>query len=170
MPGPSALTAALSVSGLPTDRFCFEGFLPAKRKARLTTLQSLAKEQRTLVFFESVHRIKESLQDLCEVFGEERLAFIGREISKLHEQSVRDSLHGLLERVTDGRVPLKGEFVVCVSGSSAADDGGLDEDFLLKTLMDVLPGKQAAAVAARLTGGRRNSLYERMLQLAGRKD
>lgn len=165
VPGPSAITAALSVAGLPTNRFCFEGFLPAKSKARRDALERLRTEQRTVVFFESVHRIRDSLDAMCEVFGAERPAFIGRELSKLHEQSVHATLGGLLADIEEGVIPSKGEFVIVVSGAAAADEDSHEADALLLELMEIVPGKQAAEIAARLTGGKRNTLYQRMLEL-----
>ena len=166
IPGPSALTAALSVAGLPTDRFCFEGFLPAKAKARETVLKSLATEQRTLVFFESVHRIADTLAAMSSVFGDDRSAFLGRELSKLHEQSVLSTLGGLWRAITDGDIPSKGEFVVVVEGATATPSATADLDALLQELIRVVPGKQAAEIAARLTGGKRNEVYQRMLELS----
>jgi len=96
IPGPSALTTALSVAGLPTDRFCFEGFLPAKAKARRAVLVSLVNEPRTMIFYESVHRIEKTLEDLVSIFGAGRPAFVGRELSKVYEQCVQARLDELL--------------------------------------------------------------------------
>ena len=101
IPGPSALTAALSAAGLATDRFCFEGFLPAKRGARQQALSSLCHEPRTLIFYESVHRIADALEDMCRAFGDERPAFIGRELTKMHEQCIQGTLGSLRAKVDD---------------------------------------------------------------------
>ena len=114
IPGASAVTAALSAAGLPTDRFCFEGFLPAKKAARQNMLNTLSRETRTLVFYESVHRINDVLADLCDIFGVERTAFIGRELTKMHEECVQDSLGSLRDRIADGSIVAKGEFVIVV--------------------------------------------------------
>jgi 16S rRNA (cytidine1402-2'-O)-methyltransferase len=165
IPGPSALTAVLSVAGLPSDRFSFEGFLPARSAARMATLQKLAAESRTIVFFESVHRIDESLQDMARVFGAFRPAFIGRELTKLHEQTVCDTLGGLLARLASGEITAKGEFVVVIKGSPEAENASLDLDALILELAAVLPTKQAAGIAARLSGEKRNVVYARMLEL-----
>jgi 16S rRNA (cytidine1402-2'-O)-methyltransferase len=165
IPGPSALTAALSVAGLPTDRFCFEGFLPAKKKARLDVLASLANEPRTMVFYESVHRVQDSLEDMMSVFGEQRAAFIGREISKLHEQGNLATLAGLHERVGSGDISRKGEFVIVVAGSDESSDSSLDVDRLLVELAGKLPDKEVARILARATGARRNALYQRLIDL-----
>jgi len=168
IPGPSAVTAALSVAGLPTDRFCFEGFLPAKKKARRDVLDSLASESRTMVFYESVHRIEESLGDLVAAFGEDRRAFVGRELSKMHEQCVRASLGELLERSGAGTIPGKGEFVIVVGGATDSGSSSLDVDRLLLELSEQLPGKEVAKVIARATGAKRNALYKRLLTLRDR--
>ncbi|MGB5510914.1 MAG: 16S rRNA (cytidine(1402)-2'-O)-methyltransferase [Woeseiaceae bacterium] len=167
MPGASAVTAALSAAGLPTDRFCFEGFLPAKAVARRKRLQSLVSESRTLVFFESVHRIAAALADLAEVFGEERDAFIGRELSKLHEQCVQGSLGSLRLKVDAGDIVSKGEFVIVVAGVDIETESTLDTDTLLVELAKHLPGKDAAKVTAKLTGEKKNALYQRLLEIRG---
>lgn len=167
IPGASAVIAALSVAGLPSDRFCFEGFLPAKKAARLATLRLLAGEARTMIFFESVHRVEKSLLDLCEVFGAARPAFIAREISKVYEQYVRATLGELLDAVQSGAIVVKGEFVIAVGGVELTASEAPNMELLLRELKAALPLKQAAAIAARVTGGRRNELYARLLELDG---
>ena len=167
VPGPSAVTAALSVSGLPTDRFAFEGFPPSKKAARRKWLQARAADERTLVFFEAVHRIAATLADMVEVFGPDREAFLGRELTKLHEQCVVASLGDLLDQVDSGTIVSKGEFVVAVSGAAGVAESSLEVDCLLAELLELVPARQAAAIAARITGGRRNALYERILGKAG---
>ena len=165
IPGCCAAIAAISVAGLPTDRFFFEGFLPAKNAARLNALSTLAAETRTLVFYESVHRIAESLRDMEDVFGEDRPAFLGRELTKLHEQCVQDSIGVLAQRVEDGSIVNKGEFVVVVAGAKEAEESSIDVDRLLLELIEYMPGKEAAAITARATGKKRNALYQRLLDL-----
>lgn len=166
IPGPSALTAALSVAGLPTDRFGFEGFLPAKRAARRKLLESLRDQTRTTVFFESVHRVAESLQDMCEILGDDRLAFVGRELTKLHEQCMQGTLADLRAAVDDGAIVAKGEFVLVVAGADEVSPASsLDADRLLIELGAVLPAKEAARVSASLTGLKKNALYQRLLEL-----
>lgn len=165
IPGASAVTAALAVSGLPTDRLCFEGFLPARSAARRAALETLANETRTIVLFESVHRIDETLEDLAELFGGDRPAFLGRELTKLHEQCVRGSLTELRGGRADGSIPAKGEFVLVIGGSEGARTDAAALDAVLEELIAVVPGKQAAAIAAKLTGVPRNVAYERMLAL-----
>jgi len=165
IPGPSAVTAALSVAGLPTDRFCFEGFLPAKSKARRDALASLAKERRTMIFYESVHRIAGCMEDLVSVFGAERSVFLGRELTKMHEQCIHGTLRGLLEQIGEGTITAKGEFVIVVAGSAVAEKSSIDIDRLLVELVDRMPGKEVAKIVARATGEKRNALYRRLLEL-----
>ncbi len=166
VPGPSAVTAALSICGLPTDRFAFEGFPPAKKAARRKWLQARAADERTLVFFEAVHRIAATLADMVDAFGADREAFLGRELTKLHEQCVVGSLGELLDDVGGGTIASKGEFVVAVRGASGPAGSSLEVDRLLAELLGLVPARQAAAIAARITGGRRNALYERILEKA----
>ena len=165
IPGASAVTAALSASGLATDRFCFEGFPPAKRAARRKWLAALAQEPRTIVFYESVHRIADSLADMADAFGADRAAFMGRELTKLHEQCVQASLGELRRRVDNGEIPLKGEFVLAVAGTPADDAPAIDVDRLLVLLVESLSPRDAARIAAELTGQKKNALYDRILEL-----
>jgi 16S rRNA (cytidine1402-2'-O)-methyltransferase len=168
IPGPSAAVAALSAAGLPTDACCFEGFLPSRQKARRDRLDELRNETRTMVFYEAVHRIKSALGDMAAVFGPSRPAFIGREITKLHEQCVAAPLGNLCTMLEDGRIPAKGEFVVVVGGSSegGAAASPVDPDWLLRELAAGLPGKRAVEITAAVTGEKRNALYRRMLIIA----
>jgi len=170
IPGPSALTTALSVAGLPTDRFCFEGFLPAKAKARRDVLVSLVNEPRTMIFYESVHRIEKTLEDLVSIFGPSRPAFVGRELSKMYEQCVQARLDELLDQLVSGTIPDKGEFVLVVAGSTVTETSSIDVDRLLVELADKLPGKEVAKVISRATGEKRNALYQRLLELTKRAD
>ena len=165
VPGASAVIAALSVAGLPTDRFCFEGFLPAKRAGRRSRLQALARESRTIVCFESVHRIGESLRDLIEVFGPDRPAFIGRELTKLHEQCVSATLADLERMHNEGSIATKGEFVLAIGGNQDADSQkvSIDLERLLRELSRVMPGRQAVDLVSSLSGKARNDVYRLML-------
>jgi 16S rRNA (cytidine1402-2'-O)-methyltransferase len=165
IPGASAVTAALSVAGLPTDRFCFEGFAPSKRAARRQWLQALAAEERTIVMYESVHRIKDCLADLVDIFGADRRAFIGRELTKMYEQCVQESLGDLKQLVDDGDIVGKGEFAIVISGAEPSVETSLDVDGLLIELAAHLSAKDAARVAANLSGQKKNDLYQRLLQL-----
>ena len=167
VPGPSAAIAALSAAGLPTDRFSFEGFLPAKRAARRALLSQLRKESRTMIFFESVHRIVESLEDLAQELGAERKAFIARELSKLHEQCVSATLAELRQQIADEQIATRGEFVLLVEGFRGDDSPvvEIDLDELIRALAGVLPGSQAADIVASLTDRGRNEIYRKMLSI-----
>jgi 16S rRNA (cytidine1402-2'-O)-methyltransferase len=166
IPGASALTAALSVAGLPTDRFCFEGFLPAKKKARCDALSQLANETRTMVFYESVHRVRACVEDMIAVFGADRPAFIGRELTKLHEQTTYASLKELSRQLEAEDIVKKGEFVIVIAGAEQAGSSQIDIDRLLVELSNKLPGKEVAKILARATGEKRNALYQRLLELS----
>ncbi len=167
IPGATAFVCALSVSGLPTDRFVFEGFLPAKKAARQKRLESLAIETRTVVFYESVHRIDATLADLIDSHGADRQAFIGRELTKLHEQCVSGNLDSLATMLSDGCIVSKGEFVLAVAGAEERpmNSDHVDVERLLVELVNELPGKQAVSIAAAVTGHSKNELYRRMLAL-----
>ena len=160
LPGPSALVAALSVAGLPSDRFAFEGFLPAKTSARRERLQALAGEARTLIFYESSHRIGEALADMAQSFGEDRPAALARELSKLFETVLDGSLAQLQARVEADADQRKGEFVVLVQGAGEAADAKVIEGRrLYARLKDHLPPSTAAKLAAELSGAPRKALY-----------
>ena len=160
VPGPSSITAALSIGGLATDRFTFEGFLPSRHAARVKQMSGLITEPRTMVFFESSHRIRESLDDLVTVFGEARELALCREMTKQFETVLRGTLAEVRERVDADQNQRKGEFVLLLTGCSP--DG--DEEFadaleLAKALQAYLPASQAARVAARVHGVSRRKLY-----------
>ena len=167
IPGPSAAIAAMSAAGLPSDRFAFEGFLPSKHEARVSKLQSLRADTRTLVFFESVHRISDTLSDMSEVLGADRIAYLGRELSKMHEQGVRTSLRDLQAMLESGEIVSKGEFVLVVDGAApvAGEGASVGADELLAALVDVLPGSQAVDIVTSLSGRNRNAVYKDMLRL-----
>jgi 16S rRNA (cytidine1402-2'-O)-methyltransferase len=167
IPGASAVTAALSAAGLPTDRFCFEGFLPARQSGRRKVLGALEGEVRTMVFYESVHRIAASLADMVDAFGADRPAFIGRELTKMHEQCVQARLGELQSMVDVGTIVSKGEFVVVVTGGEGRDESTVDADQLLELLSQNLGARDAARIAAELTGRKKNALYERLLEIRG---
>ena len=159
VPGPCAATAALSISGLPTDHYVFEGFLPRRTAARAERLQSLAAERRTLIFYEAVHRIGATLAAMCAAFGPERQAVLARELTKLHETCYSGSLETLLGRI-DTDITLLGEFVIVVAGAPEAPAADAVE--VLRTfeiLAKAVSPKQAVALTAELTGRSRNDVY-----------
>lgn len=160
VPGASAAVAALSVAGLPSDRFVFEGFLPAKGSGRKSRLEQLAGEQRTLVFYESCHRIDDMLGDACEVLGEARHAVMARELTKLHETVLDDSLGGLRDRVAADRNQRRGEMVVVIAGAEDRPDSAVEEGRRLYALLcEELPPSRAARLAAAWSGAPRKALY-----------
>ena len=171
LPGPSALVAALSVSGLPTDRFAFEGFLPAKQAARRQRLQGLAATTATLVFYESSHRILDCLADMSACLGGAREASIARELTKTFETVLTGTLSGLHEQLRADSHQQKGEFVVMVQGAPPRDPAEVDavSGQVLAILMSELPLKQAVSLAARITGASRNVLYQQGLKLKDKR-
>jgi 16S rRNA (cytidine1402-2'-O)-methyltransferase len=162
IPGPSAITAALAVAGLPTSRFCFEGFLPSRSRERRTELGRLSRETRTLVFFEAPHRIAGTLADLVSEFGGERRAVVARELTKSHETIYRGTLRELVERAANDGNFQRGEITLVVSGAEAMADT-VDQQLLkraVELLAKELPPGKAASIAAQLTGASRSEAYE----------
>lgn len=172
LPGPCAAIAALSIAGLPTDRFVFEGFLPAKSASRRAALEALARESRTLVFYEAPHRLTATLNDLAAAFGASRTAGIARELTKLFEHVYRGTLGELAERSEHDKDMSRGELVLVVAGASP-DDASKDEkeaQRVLELLLGELPVSQAARLAAQITHASRKDLYERALALTPGRD
>ena len=168
IPGPSAVTAALSVSGLPTDRFVFEGFLPGRATARRARLETLSHDTRTLVLFESPRRIRDTIDDVSMIFGADRPLALCRELTKRFESVRRGSAAQVAAILHSEPDECRGEMVVVVGGVEKAPvSAEIDEALLLDQLADVLPPRVASEVAARLTGGRKNAYYKRILQRAG---
>ena len=171
VPGPCAAIAALSIGALPTDRFCFEGFLPARGAARKLRLKSLEREARTLVIYESPHRVRETLEDCVAAFGAARAAAAVREATKLHETTYRGSLQALLEKSRTDADFSRGEIVLLIGGAEEARSAEEDSeakaqlDKVLIALLAELPLKQAARLAAQITGARDNEAYKRALVL-----
>jgi 16S rRNA (cytidine1402-2'-O)-methyltransferase len=167
IPGACAAIAALSVAGLPTHRFAFEGFLPAKSAARSECLGQLAREERTLIFYEAPHRLAEALRDMVRIFGAERSASISRELTKRFETTYSGTLAQLSEAAARDSDMTRGEIVIVVSGApqtSAALE--FKSDALLRALLEELSPSQAARIAAHLTGAKRSDLYEAAMRLA----
>jgi 16S rRNA (cytidine1402-2'-O)-methyltransferase len=160
LPGPSAVLMALAVSGLPTDRFTFEGFPTRKQGERRRVFEALAGEQRTMVFFESPHRLADTLTDMAAAFGDDRRGVVCRELTKLYEEVKRDSLAELAAWAADG---VRGEICVVVAGASASDDVVSIEDGVRLVLERVAAGtrmKEASAAVADATGLSKRDLYE----------
>lgn len=166
LPGPCALITALSAAGLPTDRFIFEGFLPAKSKARRERLQEVLEETRTLVYYESTHRILNLLEDLADLMPERRVV-LARELTKRFETFLSGQAAELKQRLEEDSDQTKGEFVVMLAGAEPIESEGLtqQDQYVLKTLMEALPLKKAAQMTANLTGKPKNALYQLGLTL-----
>ncbi len=167
VPGACALIAALSSAGLPSDRFIFEGFLPAKAAARRGRLEGIKEEPRTLIFYEAPHRLLESLEDMRDVFGGDRPAVLARELTKTFETLKGAPLEELCAWVAADSNQQRGECVVLVGGWQAPEgEGALSAEALrvLDLLLAELPVKRAAALAAEITGARKNLLYQAALE------
>ncbi len=182
VPGPTAIAAALAVAAIPADRFCFEGFLPAKPRERRQRLQALATEPRTLVFFEAPHRIAGALADCAAVFGEARVAAVTRELTKLHESVYRGTLAELAQRAVSEPQFERGEITLVIGGAPSMTDDALGEadpvqqaaqrDILERTLRAALahlPASKAAAIAAAASGIEREVAYARAVQLSAER-
>jgi 16S rRNA (cytidine1402-2'-O)-methyltransferase len=165
IPGANAAITALCVSGLATDRFSFEGFLPAKSSARQQRLQSVAGETATMIFYESCHRILQTLADMRDILGDTRQICFAREITKTFETIRRDSLESIHDWVSSDENQRKGEIVLVVDGkrAQAIDSSAVDQ--VLHVLLTELPVKQAVKIAVKLTGGNKNTIYKRAIEL-----
>ena len=164
VPGPSALISALALSALPTGRFCFEGFLSTANKSRREHLESLRSERRTMIFYEAPHKLMRTLEDMKNTFGPERRISLCRELTKLHEQTLRTDLAGAIEHFTE--FPPKGEFVLVIEGAPEAGSGfSLDEAVELaeRYRAEGLSRKAACKKAAAETGFSANELYDASL-------
>lgn len=166
VPGACAAITALCASGLPTDKFTFEGFLPAKNEARQNRLQQLLHEQRTMIFYEAPHRLLASLESMVNVFGSERLGVVARELTKLHESVITESLSTLADYYRQHEDKQRGECVILVEGieEEASESKEVTPEKVLDILLEELPVKQAAALASKITGERKNILYNMALE------
>jgi 16S rRNA (cytidine1402-2'-O)-methyltransferase len=170
VPGPSAVTAALSAAGMQGTQFLFAGFLPSKSGARREVLSRLAPLPCVLVFYESPHRVLETLEDMERILGAQRPVVIAREITKMFESFHRCTLAQAAAWLSEDPNRTKGEFVLIVKGAEPhADSGQQEQQRVLEILLRELPLKQAVQLAAELTGGKRNALYARALELKGGK-
>lgn len=167
IPGPSALTSALSVAGMPTEKFVFEGFLPAQRTSRLQRLGDLAQERRTQVFYEAPHRICRLLEDLIQCYGPQRTATLAKELTKVHETIRQDTLDGLYRWLLEDNTRQKGEFVLIVAGDIASVPDNSELERVLKVLLRTMSAREAVAVAAEIQKEPRNKLYKLAVRLCG---
>ncbi len=173
LPGPCALIAALSASGLPTNRFAFEGFLPAKSLARKQRLEAVVADERTLIFYESPHRLLASFETMQEVFGPERYVVMARELSKTFETIRGDRLESLVDWIKADANQQRGEFVLLIQGAEIApqqDALTADELRVLTLLLEELSVKQASALAAKICNSKKKKLYQAALELQSGSD
>lgn len=171
VPGPCAAITALSAAGLPTDRFVFEGFPPPRGAARRNAFQAMAKEERTIIYYESSHRIVDSIADMVEIFGTTRPAVLARELTKKFETIRSGTLGDLQAALARDAHEQLGEFVVLVHGAEEVTVSANPEvDRVLRILLDAVPLKEAVALTARLTGAHKNELYDRALTLKNEAD
>ena len=163
LPGACAAITALCASGIASDRFCFEGFLPAKSKARKDKLENIAEEDRTLIFYESTHRILDTLEDMQSVLGEERYIVLAREITKTWETITGNTIKNLREWLLEDPNRTKGEMVLIVEGKPKSDNNDEISPQAVKALeliAEELPLKKAASIVAELYGYKKNALYQ----------
>lgn len=165
VPGANAAITALSAAGMPSDRFIFEGFLPARSGQRQQRLRTLAVETRTLLFYESCHRIVVCLQDMVAILGPDRPATVARELTKYFETIRSGTLAELAQWVSSEAEQQKGELVLVVAGAADSAAQAEPDDTALRILLEYLPTKTAAEVAARLAGGKKNAWYQKALKI-----
>ncbi|WP_461537785.1 16S rRNA (cytidine(1402)-2'-O)-methyltransferase [Spongorhabdus nitratireducens] len=169
IPGACAIVAALSVCGLATDRFTFAGFLPAKNKQRRERLEELAVMPHTWAVYESTHRIVASLNDMKSIFEADRKVVLAKELTKSFETVIQGTAAELIEWITEDEARQKGEFVLLVEGCASEDAASavMEQDALLRALLEEMPVSKAAKVAAKLLGVKKGEVYNRALELAG---
>ncbi len=163
IPGPCALIAALSASGLPSDKFTFHGFLPSRTKARQKKLQELKSETGTQIFYEAPHRLKDTLDDIKDILGSARMACMARELTKRYETIRTGTLIDLTHWLSENPEQCRGEIVLVVEGHHEKHTEEGEDQRVLEVLLEYLPPSQAVAAAVKLTGGKKNQLY-RMAQ------
>jgi 16S rRNA (cytidine1402-2'-O)-methyltransferase len=169
IPGACAAIAALSVSGLPTDKFYFGGFLPAKSSQRKTAISALKTAGETMIFYEAPHRIADTIKDMMEIFGDHRQAFVGREISKAFETYLQGNLAEIHYQVLADSNQQRGEIVLVVTGCGSKTDAiTVDSEKVLNLLLQELPASKAASLTAKICGGDKKTIYQSALQLQGK--
>ena len=169
IPGACAAVAALSVSGLPTDRFLFCGFLPAKTGQRKTTLNEYKGSTETLVFYEAPHRILDTVVDMVEVFGQQRLGFLAREISKTYETYLQGTLEQLRQQISLDSNQQRGEIVLVIEGAKEKTASTtVSAEKVLKLLLKELPASKAASITAKICGADKKAIYQAALKFQGK--
>ncbi len=170
VPGPCAAIAALSVAGLPTDRFCFEGFLPARPAARRAKLASLASEPRTMIFYESGRRLGDAVRDCAAVLGSDREAAVAREMTKAFEALYRGSLGELEKLLAADENSSRGESVLVVAGAAGSPPDARELEMAMRVLLEFVPPSTAARIAARLLGVSRRDAYRLATEMGAEDD
>ncbi len=167
IPGPCALIAAISASGLPSDRFIFEGFLPPKSIARITKIQNISADSRTIIFYEAPHRILEALIDMIKVIGPSRKIVLARELTKTYETFISGTLKSVLEIIEKDLNQQKGEIVIVLAGADSSEKKAETQDSkrILSVLLEELPLKQAVSLGSKITGIQKNIFYKLALDL-----
>ena len=168
IPGPCAVIAALSVSGLPTDKFLFEGFLPHKGQPRVERLKTLSTFAHTVVLFESPHRIQTLLEEIVQTMGPERRVLLAREITKRFESILLKNAQTLLNELISGEIPSKGEFIIVIEGfkeDKESTDQEKEIHRILEVLLPEMPVKQAVQIAVKLTGFAKNVVYDTAIKM-----
>lgn len=167
VPGPCALIAAISASGLPSDRFIFEGFLPPKSIARITKIQNISADSRTIIFYEAPHRILETLIDMIKVIGPSRKIVLARELTKTYETFISGTLESVLEIIEKDLNQQKGEIVIVLAGADSSEEKIETQDSkrILSVLLEELPLKQAVSLGSKITGIQKNIFYKLALDL-----
>jgi 16S rRNA (cytidine1402-2'-O)-methyltransferase len=165
VPGCCAFVAAITASGLPSDRFSFYGFLPRSSAKRVTELNTLNRNKETLIFYESVHRIQSSVEDMINVFGGTRQAVLCKEITKMHESFIGETLSDISQFLTENKEKIKGEFTIVIQGYSAGKVVTEEIDEILRILMCDLSLKKAVEIAAKVTSVGKSKIYDRALKI-----
>lgn len=167
VPGPCALIAAISASGLPSDRFIFEGFLPSKSIPRVTKIQNISADSRTIIFYEAPHRILETLIDMIKVIGPSRKIVLARELTKTYETFISGTLESVLQIIEKDLNQQKGEIVIVLAGADSSEKKIETQDSkrILSVLLEELPLKQAVSLGSKITGIQKNIFYKLALDL-----
>ena len=165
VPGCCALIAAITSSGLPSDRFSFHGFLPRSATKRINELKKISDKEETLIFYESVHRIQSAIEDMISVFGGNRPAVLCKEITKIHESFIGETLSDISIFFKKNEDKIKGEFTIVVQGSSAIEGIGEELDRVLRILMGELSLKKAVEIASKITKHSKSKIYDRALKI-----
>ena len=167
VPGPCALIAAISASGLPSDRFIFEGFLPSKSIPRITKIQNISADSRTIIFYEAPHRILETLIDMIKVIGPSRKIVLARELTKTYETFISGTLESVLQIIEKDLNKQKGEIVIVLAGADPSEKKIETQDSkrILSVLLEELPLKQAVSLGSKITGIQKNIFYKLALDL-----